>query len=931
MTSSEGAGNPAAEDRTAAADRQGLPRVERLEIIDPELSEKVAAILSDKTGRITNELVAMLEEETLWAMVKDIELGYLVAEGYAHLLGEVSMDRLAGYRDMVRYVGEKGVNLGRMLARYWVPVLKYGDNDLVDRFSRVVGVMRKKGEYTLKKPFDYLSVLLEGRFHTTAAAFLGLLFDIFSRDLPYNECLYLARAVPETVGGLPEPKRNGHISQLRRVVRADVGLTHPFMAALADKLYLLSEDGLRRFVTAGLDAWERSEDTGLNFLSLASKQGIDAYKELLATAALPEIRGQLNRYLKARTGMGVSVRPLSAISGSALAGFSEPPMVVSDGRWIYLADEISLFSTREENREMYKCLVRLESAYFEFGTFDFDLERILEELGLPPVHSEGENRSDLERFFGMFPDPDLARDLFTVFEQGRLRVILKSVYPGVVRSAFPFLVRAAGLAASDEKEGDFLSWLYRRIALGEPLEALSPEFCRVLEAIEERFEERITAASGVNAVGTLVFEIYPEVLRRVVGGSPLKPLSPPFGRRLRPDLQYSTHIGSDQTARRIQALLKAKGVKVYRQDVRRRLILQQGALSPQDLEDLVVSPDAGKSADTGQSEIPADVMAELAADVLAKVLGEKAADAQAADAAPYSVYWYREWDHRLGDYLHDHVRVSDRPPGSVADDFYGSVLRSRYGLIANIRKAFELLRPEALTLLRRWREGDDFDYRALIDFAVDRKAGIMPSDRLYIKRVKQQRDVAVLLLVDLSRSTSNRVFESEATVLDLEKEAIVLFAEALQVVGDNFAVAGFSGTGRLGVDYYRIKDFDRPVDDAVRGRISAMAPQRSTRMGAAIRHATAQLEKAAARVRLLIVLGDGFPNDTGYKREYAIADTRKAIAEARARSIHARAITVNIVGDERLDDLYGSFHHNVISDVRELPDKLLRIYSALTR
>jgi nitric oxide reductase activation protein len=102
-------------------------------------------------------------------------------------------------------------------------------------------------------------------------------------------------------------------------------------------------------------------------------------------------------------------------------------------------------------------------------------------------------------------------------------------------------------------------------------------------------------------------------------------------------------------------------------------------------------------------------------------------------------------------------------------------------------------------------------------------------------------------------------------------------------------------------------------------------------MGAAIRHATAQLSAAGARVRLLIILGDGFPNDTGYKREYAIADTRKAIAEARARGIHARAITVNIIGDERLDDLYGSLHHNVISDVRELPDKLLRIYSALTR
>jgi nitric oxide reductase activation protein len=134
-----------------------------------------------------------------------------------------------------------------------------------------------------------------------------------------------------------------------------------------------------------------------------------------------------------------------------------------------------------------------------------------------------------------------------------------------------------------------------------------------------------------------------------------------------------------------------------------------------------------------------------------------------------------------------------------------------------------------------------------------------------------------------------------------------------------------------GVDYFRIKDFDETLDDTVKQRINAMSPQRSTRMGAAIRHATAQLEKVSAKVRLMIILGDGFPNDTGYKQEYAIEDTRRAIFEARSKHIAAKAVTVNLAGDPRLDDLYGSMHHTVISDVRELPDKLLRIYSALTR
>jgi nitric oxide reductase activation protein len=242
-----------------------------------------------------------------------------------------------------------------------------------------------------------------------------------------------------------------------------------------------------------------------------------------------------------------------------------------------------------------------------------------------------------------------------------------------------------------------------------------------------------------------------------------------------------------------------------------------------------------------------------------------------------------------------------------------------------------LLKPERLQILKPWVEGDDFDYRAMLDFAIDKKAGWLPSDRLYIKRLKQQRDVAVLLLVDLSKSTSNLVFESTQTVLDVEKEAIILFCEALEVLGDKSAIAGFSGTGRLGVDYYRIKDFTESLNQKVKWRINAMAPQRSTRMGAAIRHAAKELGKVEAMVRILILLGDGFPNDLDYKQGYAIEDTRKAASETLAENISFRAITVNIADDHRLDDLYGNVHHSVISDVRELPDKLLRIYSALTK
>jgi nitric oxide reductase activation protein len=133
------------------------------------------------------------------------------------------------------------------------------------------------------------------------------------------------------------------------------------------------------------------------------------------------------------------------------------------------------------------------------------------------------------------------------------------------------------------------------------------------------------------------------------------------------------------------------------------------------------------------------------------------------------------------------------------------------------------------------------------------------------------------------------------------------------------------------VDYFPIKDFAEPLSEAVRGRIGALAPQRNTRMGAAIRHAAVCLGAVPARVRLLIILSDGFPNDTGYKGPYAVADTRQALLELNARHIRFHALTVNLPADPKLDELYGRARHHVISEVRELPERLLRVYSALTR
>ncbi|MEZ4524941.1 MAG: VWA domain-containing protein [Desulfobacterales bacterium] len=545
-----------------------------------------------------------------------------------------------------------------------------------------------------------------------------------------------------------------------------------------------------------------------------------------------------------------------------------------------------------------------------------------------PIHL-----SDMERFFHLFPIPRLAGDLFHIFEQGRIRILLKKFYPGICRHGFPLLQKEARQMEQSALSENPLFFLYRCIALGESAENIrGPD---AMLPIVRCFADSVNSDAKTEACAGLTWRFYPHAAERMavlikekLHEKNCPELQIPFGRKLRPDMVHAAFRETADKARQIKVRLEEKGLKAYGSDIQKKLLEKQGSLSREDIAEIVLMRQ--KEENSEAVSCPA-VVSDLQLPDLSEIIGSMGTDGHEDASSPHPVFRYREWDSRTGDYLPDHVRVAERFMTEIPSDFYPRILHSRYGLVRAMRRAFELLKPEALSILRQWTEGDEFDYRALLDFAIDRKAGLMPSDRLYIKRIKQQRNVAVLLLTDLSRSTANRVFGSQATVMDMEKEAIVLFCEALEVAGDDFAIAGFSGTGRLSVDYFRIKDFGEPVNDKVKNRINGMSPLRSTRMGAAIRHATRQLEQVPAKVRILIVLSDGFPNDTDYKREYAIADTRRAVSEARAKNIHARAITVNIVGDEQLDELYGSFHHNVISDVRELPDKLLRIYSSLTR
>ncbi|MCW8826075.1 MAG: VWA domain-containing protein, partial [Gammaproteobacteria bacterium] len=220
--------------------------------------------------------------------------------------------------------------------------------------------------------------------------------------------------------------------------------------------------------------------------------------------------------------------------------------------------------------------------------------------------------------------------------------------------------------------------------------------------------------------------------------------------------------------------------------------------------------------------------------------------------------------------------------------------------------------------------GDGIDMEALVEALSDRHRGEEMSDRLFTRMHLSERNIAVIFMVDMSGST-------KGWINDAERESLLLLCEALESLGDRYAIYGFSGTSRKRCEIYTIKEFEDPYSDEVRGRISGIRPKDYTRMGFAIRHLTTKLQQIDAKTRMLITISDGKPDDyMDYHGEYGIEDTRRALIEARQSGIHPYCITIDETAQEYLPHLYGPAAYTVIDDVARLPFKVSDIYRRLT-
>jgi len=295
-------------------------------------------------------------------------------------------------------------------------------------------------------------------------------------------------------------------------------------------------------------------------------------------------------------------------------------------------------------------------------------------------------------------------------------------------------------------------------------------------------------------------------------------------------------------------------------------------------------------------------------------------------------YHYHEWDYQVQLHRPDWVTVLEKRPPKADPGLIDQILVEYKPLAARIKQIIAGLQPRGLIRQRRQEDGDEIDLNAAINAMVALRMNEIPDPRINIRYIRKTRDLAVLVLLDLSESTNEVITGTDRPVLQLAREATALLAWAIYNIEDPFAIHGFASDGRHDVQYYRLKDFDQPYDDSVKAKLAGMQGGLSTRMGGALRHAGHYLLQQPQRKKLIILVSDGEPADIDERDpQYLRNDTKKAIEELSAKSILTYCLTLDPDADDYVSRIFGVNAYTVVDNVQRLPERLPALFMTLTK
>lgn len=299
---------------------------------------------------------------------------------------------------------------------------------------------------------------------------------------------------------------------------------------------------------------------------------------------------------------------------------------------------------------------------------------------------------------------------------------------------------------------------------------------------------------------------------------------------------------------------------------------------------------------------------------------------------PPDPYHYPEWDYQMQLDRPDWCTVLEKRAKSGDLEIIADIVVRHKPLIARLKHLIEAMQPQGVQRLRKQEDGDEIDLNAAVSAMVEMRMGEQPNPRIMMRSVRKVRDLSVLLLIDLSESTNDTVLGSDNTVLQLAREATVLLADALDKIGDPFAIHGFDSNGRHDVEYFRYKDFGMAYNDKAKSHLAGMSGQLSTRMGAAMRHAGSILKRQPSNKKLLLVVTDGEPADNDVRDpQYLRFDAKKAVEELMRNGISTYCLSLDPRADQYVSRIFGAKNYMVVDHVQRLPEKLPLLYMGLTR
>ncbi len=721
-------------------------------------------------------------------------------------------------------------------------------------------------------------------------------------------------------------------------------------------------DAVERWVERGLQIAADNSEAGKAYFALESRTSVQVLHASSTAAVLNDVQGLLRKYVQMISGRPASIR---GVSGSRLRPELEEFPLEDE---IALPLKVDRFATHEDNCRLYRFLAAQVAGRRVHATY----------AAKRPAE-EGRSLYD----FLIDPEkPMVLEDLFLLAEGYRVAHALGREFPGLafeqVDLAHAVLDRvdpndppppailfdlALAAALAQRPVARLPRWLQPFVSVTGPLlvplslpSATVDDALTVAEALTEELAKRgeVRGEATPNELaferltGEAIYDMFTDDDGPSVQGSgpSAKADTPTPAEREALDMpmqlddeveEEPSGTGAPMSPEELQALIDAGA------DLR----LKQGRGEEAEGLGLYISDLIGK--------LPQDQIQQMQRLLGDTSRGDKATARRWLDRrAEGATFYYDEWDYHIGDYRERWCRLLEIPVSGDSGEFFQQTLVDHAELIPEVRRQFQKIRPEMYRVVRGLEDGEDFDLNAVIDARVDRRAGRSPSPRLYTARQREERDVATLFLIDLSASTDEpfeKVHPEEVEedtlsafrapmgaprkkqrrIIDVTKEALVIMAAALEEIGDAYAIYGFSGHGRKNVEFYMVKGFNEGLSGVVRGRIGAMEPKRSTRMGAALRHATEKLAAVTARSRHMILLSDGFPQDFDYGQDrrsnvYGLRDTTVALREAEASGVQPFCITVDKAGHDYLREMCDTTRYMVIDDIASLPRELPKIY-----